>query len=461
MSYDLAEILDQAVTRLRDGEERESVLAAFPSHAPALAPLLESAAAFAYLQPVTLPHRTELAADRRVFLEQAAQWRRQVELRNRAVSASPLARLKAWTLERLRWPLTARTEENRRMYALLAKVLVIAALGLGAAGGTVAAAAGSLPDSALYPLKIGIEEARLSLANDPAAEAELAMSFVQERVREMKELALKGEVPDEPLMTRFHLQLQTSLQQAAQVDDDDALNGLLQRTRQQLRAQENELAQTQAQMREQVREQAREQLRLAEQALAQARAEVEAGLAEPALYRWRHTDARPEDAPEQPEVLPPPDVRYEEPQQGPAGDAPGPQVGPDGAPVRNQQDYGPSDNRPEDLDAPLREREENGPPADAPAGPGTPAQNQQQNGAPASEPAKKQNQQRSPSSELLPPALSAVRTQEQAGPLAAPPYDYGLQSMLQLQAGPPDEYPEPAFTQTMEQNGSLPEAGEE
>jgi hypothetical protein len=342
------------------------------------------------------------------------------------------------------------------MYALLAKILVIAALGLGAAGGTVAAAAGSLPDSALYPLKIGIEEARLSLASDPAAGAELAMSFVQERVREMKELALKGEVPDEPLMARFHLQLQTSLQQAAQVDDDGALNSLLQRTRQQLRAQENELAQTQPH----VREQAREQLRLAEQALAQAREEVEIGLDEPAVYRWRNTHARPEDAPEQPEVLPPPDVRYEESQQGPAGDAPGPQVGSDGAPVRNQEDYGPSDNRPEDLDDPVRQREENGPPADAPAGAGTP-QNQQQNGAPAGEPAKKQNQQMGPSSELLLPALPAARTQEQAGPLAAPPYDYGLQSMLQLQTGPPEEYPEPAFTQTMEQNGSLPEAGGE
>jgi hypothetical protein len=453
MSDDFLDILDEAATRLRDGEPLDSVLVAYPGFAAVLAPLLESAAYLAQLQAVSRPKRVEDAADRRIFLEQAAHCRQQKEPAILPVSPSLLARLNAWRQERLRWPATRRLQENRPMFALLVKIIVIAALGLGAAGGTVAAAAGSLPDSALYPVKIGVEDVRLSLAGGPAEEAELAMAFVQERVREMQEIALKGDAPDEALMTRFHLQLQTTLQQAAQVDDDEELNGLLQRLQQRLRAEENELATAQARL--QIHEQVRERLQIAEQALKQAGDGVAAGIGEPALYRYRYAYGRPADLPPQPDVVPPaeePVQNQMQQRQGvPAGEANGPQGGQETAPVRSQEQKG-------DLD---RKQDHGGQPEGAPAGPAGPANNQNGQGEPADEPAQQQyqnqnqnqdqnqNQQQGPSSLAPGPVLTMEqeRTQEEAGPLADPPCENGAQTLTETQAGPPEEYPEPSQTQ--------------
>ena len=461
MSDDFVDILDEAATRLRDGEPLDRILVAYPGFAAALAPLLDNAASLEQLQAVSRPKRVDDAADRRIFLEQAAHYRQQKEPAILPVSTGLLARLNAWRQERLRWQATTRLQENRPMFALLVKIIVIAALGLGAAGGTVAAAADSLPDSALYPVKIGVEDVRLSLAGGPAEEAELAMAFVQERVREMQEIVLKGDAPDEALMTRFHLQLQTALQQAAQVDDDEELNGLLQRLQQRLQAEENELAATQARL--QIQEQVREQLQVAEQALKQAGDGVAAGIGEPALYRFRYAYGRPEDLPPQPDVVPPAEEpvqnQWQQRQGEPAGEANDPQTGQETAPVRSQEQKG-------DLD---RTQPSGGQPEGAPAGPSGPANNQNSQGEPACEPApagepaqqqdqnqnqnQDQNQQQGPSSIAPGPVLTMEqeRTQEETGPLADPPCENGAQTLTETQAGPPEEYPEPS--QTQEQSG--------
>lgn len=447
MSEQFEEILDQAATRLRDGEGFDRVLVSFPAHAPALLPLLEGVAAMASLQPVEMPGRIALAADRRAFLEQAAQ------LRAKPVSAGPVARLIAWTKQTVLRTDAARTKETRPMFALLAKILVIIAVGVTAAGGTVAAAADSMPDSALYPVKIGVENVRLALASGPAEEAELAMAFVQERVQEMRELALAGEAPSAEVMNRFHEQLQTALRQAAQIEDDEALVGLLQQTRQQIRYQENELLGTQPK----VQEQARVRLQQAEEELSAALVAIEEGLANVELYRWRYTHNRPEDAPEQPEMspLPDPPVQYEQqhrqgqPEEPPAGEQPGQNE----APVQSQEQNGELDRD--------RQQDRTNQPEGVPAGPQGPVQNQnqQRQGAPAEDPAGQQQQQQNgqngPSSGAPDPAQVAARTQEQteahSGPLTE--NDCGLLTLYRNQEGPPAEYPEP----TMTQEGQQPE----
>lgn len=369
---EFVDVLDEAVAQLRDGDEVDSVLVAFPTDAPALAPLLESAAALAQLHEVEMPARADLAADRYHFLEQAAQLRERTtspsftHLSPWAVSPGLLARLKTWTQKTLRWPFPPRTEERQPMFALLAKIIVIAALGLGAAGGTVAAAAGSLPDTALYPVKLGVEELRMALTGDPVEQAELAMEQVQARLGELQKLMVRGVEPTEETMNRFHVQLQNALQKMAQLEDDEELKGLLQQTREQIRVQENELEEVKLQLH--VRAQAQAKLGIIEETLALTAGDLEAGLVDPALYRHRYAEGRPEDAPEQPDVEPPAALQ----QKGPAGDATGPQE-----PVRQQQDNGPSDARPEDLEEPVRNREEVGP---QPEEPGVPVQNQEGEG---------------------------------------------------------------------------------
>jgi hypothetical protein len=454
---EFVDVLDEAVSQLRDGDEVNKVLVTFPTDAPELAPLLESVAALTQLAPVEMPARADLAADRYHFLEQAEQLRtrgaavRSANFAGLAISPGLFARLKMWTQKTFRWPFPARTEERRPMFALLVKMIVIAAIGLGVAGGTVAAASESLPDTALYPVKIGIEDVRLALANGPADEAELTMAFVQERVQEMRQLALAGEVPTEALMNRFHVQLQTALRHMAQIDDDAELTGLMLQTRQQIMAEVNDLAQTQLQ----VREQARVRLEEAQGALVRAGDDIDAGIAEPALYRYRYAENRPEDAPDQPDVLPPPVIQQENQlqQQGPSENAPGPQngVAPGETPLRNQEDNGPSENRPDFRGDPERDRQESGPNPESPAGTGEPVQNQYRKGsgdstAPAGEP--DQTKQQGPSSAVPVegPALVAAQTATQTGPLADPPSDTGLLYQYYQEV-------DPAMTQTATQAG--------
>lgn len=336
------------------------------------------------------------------------------------------------------------------MFALLAKIVVVIAVGLSAAGGTVAAAAGSLPDSALYPVKIGVEDIRLSLAEEPAEQAKLAMEFAGERLQELQQMALQGVAPTDEVMNRLHVQLQTALQKTAQIEDDEELLGLLQQLRQQIRLQEEELAE----MPVPVQARVRAQIQKAQEELSVALAAVEDGLQDVGQYRWRHAENRPDDAPPQPEMLPQPETpavnqfrhgapaeeveetEVDEPEEETSPEPKGAQKG-DLERDRIQDQT----NRPEDAPG--------GPAGPVQDGPGEPVQEPGQPG----EPVQNKNQQQGPSSELPVPAQTTVRTQEQTGPLADPPTDNGEQTLTQEQDGPPEEYPEP----TMTQEGQQPE----
>lgn len=93
-----------------------------------------------------------------------------------------------------------------RAVCILALVVFI----LAATGGSVALASGSsLPGDPLYPVKLAVEDFRLALTADPAAQAERNLTFVVERVEEMKGLADRDEIIPDEVVTRMADQMDT------------------------------------------------------------------------------------------------------------------------------------------------------------------------------------------------------------------------------------------------------------
>lgn len=73
------------------------------------------------------------------------------------------------------------------IYAALSIVLAVMML-FGGVAATAYAAQSALPGDALYRLKTGLEEARLRLADDAAAQAELHLEFAERRLDELERL---------------------------------------------------------------------------------------------------------------------------------------------------------------------------------------------------------------------------------------------------------------------------------
>ena len=89
----------------------------------------------------------------------------------------------------------------------------------GGAGVTAAAAQSSLPNEALYPVKLLIEEVQWGSTQGPEAQIDVQLDHAQQRVREMVQLADRGVAIPADVPTRLQTQLQAALQIAAQLDD--------------------------------------------------------------------------------------------------------------------------------------------------------------------------------------------------------------------------------------------------
>jgi hypothetical protein len=331
MTQDLSDTLDAALDRLQAGEPLPTILTRYPAMAEDLAPLLSAATSLGALQAVEMPAPEARLADRNEFLGQIA------EFRGQAVSLSPLARLKGWIAHSLPWlapqPSSYR-KEQRRMSVFLAKIALVVSLAFGSTGGALAVAANSLPDSPLYPAKLGMEEVRLNLAADPADQAALQLSLAQTRAQEMEQIALAGGVPNEATLARLQTHLNTGLSLTAQLSDE-AMHGWLIQAQQMIQAQEQAMAQTQAR----VAGPAQEPLQRASRYLNQVGQEVETGLQDPQTFRWRHGENRPSDAAPQPTPSPVPNPN----------DTPGPATPcPNGdcQPAGDQHQYGPRPEQP-------------------------------------------------------------------------------------------------------------------
>jgi hypothetical protein len=79
----------------------------------------------------------------------------------------------------------------------------------------------SVPDIPFYGLKMVMEDARLSMATDPAQHASLALTFATERVREIVQIADRGQEAPELVLLRLQNQLHMALQDATRADEQD------------------------------------------------------------------------------------------------------------------------------------------------------------------------------------------------------------------------------------------------
>jgi hypothetical protein len=82
--------------------------------------------------------------------------------------------------------------QKRFAFSTLVLILVIGVLLFGGAGLTAAAAQEALPGDALYSVKTGIEQTRLSLARDAGNRAQLKMAFAERRLQEIEALVAEG-----------------------------------------------------------------------------------------------------------------------------------------------------------------------------------------------------------------------------------------------------------------------------
>ncbi len=123
--------------------------------------------------------------------------------------------------------------------ALLAAMVF--GLVFGGGGITVSAAQGSMPDDALYGVKLATERVRLQFAGEDEAEFQLALQFADRRIEEAAYMFQNGEAPDEALMKRIQEQNENCLRLALGLPEDMVLPALLQlqeQFRQQLRLME-------------------------------------------------------------------------------------------------------------------------------------------------------------------------------------------------------------------------------
>ncbi|MGD8857244.1 MAG: DUF5667 domain-containing protein, partial [Chloroflexota bacterium] len=279
------DLLDVALRQLAQGRPAGDILANYPAVSGDMAPLLHTAASLEALRLVRLPSAESMAADRNAFLAQVTQ------LQLAPVSASPLARLKGWIVNKMPWTSTMASgsqKESRPMFALALKLGFIITVLAGSLGGTLAVAADSLPDSAVYPLKLAMEQAQLSLRSDPAEQARQYLAMAQERVQETLRLSDEGQAPDDALMARMQTHMRDAYQEIAQVQGQE-MSALLTQARTMTQKNSQELAAAQEQAQERVQE------RLAEASGAMNRWQNEAqkGLEDPASFRYQYGPGGP------------------------------------------------------------------------------------------------------------------------------------------------------------------------
>ena len=181
----------------------------------------------------------------------------------------------------------------------LARSLLIVALALGGTGATAFAAQSSMPDDALYPVKLLTEDIRLSLTADPVEAFNYLLNLAEERSREVTGLTEQELPVPQEVTLRLQTHLHQALNQAAQMDEPAMIQAM-----QQIQT----MAQFQFQVMEQTRSQTQNQeggeLEKAQQTMLQAESAAQGALDDPAIFRTREGVNRPDTAPKRPEILP-------------------------------------------------------------------------------------------------------------------------------------------------------------
>ncbi|MCS7011613.1 MAG: DUF5667 domain-containing protein [Anaerolineales bacterium] len=115
---------------------------------------------------------------------------------------------------------------SRRLAWNFAALVLTLLLLFGGSVGAAFAAQAALPDQALYPLKLAVEDFRLGLTADPQTKIDLLMEFAGVRVLEINQLAAQGKVPPAETTGRLEEHIHFALQLAAGMDDPAMLTAL-------------------------------------------------------------------------------------------------------------------------------------------------------------------------------------------------------------------------------------------
>jgi len=115
---------------------------------------------------------------------------------------------------------------RKEKLAMVATFVIVLALLFSGTGITAYAAQDSLPGEALYPVKTLMEDVRLELTTDPAAEYDLLDQYLTTRFEEMDELKAAGEPLHSALANRLLLQLDQMLRLAASQSDTEMIENL-------------------------------------------------------------------------------------------------------------------------------------------------------------------------------------------------------------------------------------------
>jgi hypothetical protein len=162
------DIFSECLDRLLKGETIEQCLHDFPEHAGELEPLLRTA----------MVARTASRLQPRADFKARARYEFQTALRDMERKKS---RHKYWFPWRWQW---------RSSWAVTAVVVVIMVIG---GGSTIAASSFSMPDDALYSLKLASEKVQLAVTPSEAGKTELYSLFAERRTDEIVYMASKGD----------------------------------------------------------------------------------------------------------------------------------------------------------------------------------------------------------------------------------------------------------------------------
>ncbi|MCR4393756.1 MAG: DUF5667 domain-containing protein, partial [Dehalococcoidales bacterium] len=158
-------LLNECIERIMRGETVEECLRRYPEQAEELKPLLQTVLKARQVSQIQ-PEAGFKSRARQEF--QRAIYEKQASRREKA----------GWW--HWRW-------QSAWAMAIIAVLIVL----LG--GGAVVAAAGSMPDNPLYPVKLAAEQIQLSLTFSDIGKAELNAKLADERVNELVYLAEKGD----------------------------------------------------------------------------------------------------------------------------------------------------------------------------------------------------------------------------------------------------------------------------
>ena len=176
--------LDECLSQLNTGEfSLDEVLAHYPEHEAELRPLLQMAMRIGQV-PKAVPSPAARAAGRQQLLAAVAKKRRE-----QAQARPGLLRRLEQSASILMQPLMRPQRQPLRLAQAIAALLLIVSL---ISAGTVRVAAGSLPDSLLYPIKLTTERVQLALTTTPAGKARLHMSYSERRLEEAKAMLEAG-----------------------------------------------------------------------------------------------------------------------------------------------------------------------------------------------------------------------------------------------------------------------------